>query len=146
MNAVRCAHPSPSIPSHEPEERSTFNIQRPTSKAGAKRSALDVQSWALNVECFPCGSGAQCVNYSGKSLPVEWRGKLATDAWLMFRAFRDSDASGVFVQKAAGLRVPSPLNGERARVRGGDFVSAWQKEQPAECSHPSPSIFTPSLY
>jgi hypothetical protein len=62
------------LPPHEPGKHSTFNIQRPTSKAGAKRSALDVQSWALNVECFPCGSGAQGVNESGKSLPSTRRG------------------------------------------------------------------------
>ena len=34
-------------------KHSTFNIQRSTSKAGAWRNALNVQSWALNVECFP---------------------------------------------------------------------------------------------
>jgi hypothetical protein len=65
-------HPS-SWPPHEPGKHSTFNIQRPTSKAGAKRSALKVPSWALKVECFPCGSGAQGVNISGRSLPVEGR-------------------------------------------------------------------------
>jgi hypothetical protein len=45
-------------------------------KTGAQRSALDVPSWALKVECFPCGSGAQCVNISGESLPVKGRGNL----------------------------------------------------------------------
>jgi hypothetical protein len=35
---------------------------------------------------------------------------------------------------------PSPLNGERVRVRGGNFVSIWQKEEAAERAHPSPSI------
>jgi hypothetical protein len=55
---------------HEPGKHSTFNIQRPKSKAGAKRSALDVQSWALNVEGFPCGSGVQGMHISGESLPV----------------------------------------------------------------------------
>jgi hypothetical protein len=29
-----------------------FNIQRSKSKSWAKRSALDIQHWALNVECF----------------------------------------------------------------------------------------------
>ena len=38
---------------------------------------------------------------------------------------------------------PSPLNGERVRVRGGSFVSVWQKEQAAERAHPSPSIPLP---
>jgi hypothetical protein len=180
MNAVRRAHPSPSIPFHEPEERSTFNIQRPTSKAGAKRSALDIQSWALNVECFPCGSGAQCVNYSGKSLPVECRGKVEADAVVADRepGFATERKQMIPRRRSAfpspfnGERIPrtisriKPLNrvkssasvlpirgnefslspGERAGVRGGSFVSAWLKEQLAERSHPSPSIFTPSLY
>jgi hypothetical protein len=31
----------------------------------------------------------------------------------------------------------------RVRVRGGNFVSTWQKEQAAERAHPSPSIPLP---
>ena len=51
---------------HEPGQRSTFNIQRPKSKAGAERSALNVQRWTLNVE----GSGAPGANFAGESLPA----------------------------------------------------------------------------
>jgi outer membrane lipoprotein-sorting protein len=62
----RLANPCPALQSGE---RSTFNIQRSTSKEGTEWSALNVQSWALNVECFLRGSGAQCVNISEESLP-----------------------------------------------------------------------------
>jgi dihydrofolate synthase/folylpolyglutamate synthase len=53
-------------PLHEPGKRSTFNFQRPMSKAGAEQSALKVQCWTLKVE----GSGAQGANFSGESLPA----------------------------------------------------------------------------
>ena len=67
IRSLSVANPGPR--SNPMASLSTFNLQRPKSKTGAKRSALDVQSWALNVECFPSGSGPQGVNISGESLP-----------------------------------------------------------------------------
>jgi predicted rRNA methylase YqxC with S4 and FtsJ domains len=113
-------HPSPSIPPHEPGKHSTFNIQRSTPKAGAQRSALEVQSWALNVEC----SKAQSANASGSPLPIKGREK--------DQEARDNNPATTKEQPVVEAS-PSPLNGERAGVRGGHVA---QPPSPANDAAP----------